>query len=162
MKWFNNPQTAEELKEQYRRLALKNHPDMGGKKESMQEINNEYDSLFARLKDIHKTVKGDIYTAKKTTTETPEEFRHIIDQLFKMENIVIELCGSWLWLTGNTITYKDELKSMGFKWAVQKKAWYFHHGDYHKRSRKTMTMENIRKMYGSSAIVPESERLQIA
>ena len=30
MKWFNNPVTLEELKSQYRNLAMSHHPDTGG------------------------------------------------------------------------------------------------------------------------------------
>lgn len=30
MKWLNNPQTLEELKKQYKRLAMMHHPDVGG------------------------------------------------------------------------------------------------------------------------------------
>lgn len=50
MKWFSNPQTLEELKQQYKKLALKHHPDLGGNTADMQGINNEYDILFAKLK----------------------------------------------------------------------------------------------------------------
>lgn len=51
MKWFNNPETLEDLKKQYKRLAFQNHPDRGGKTSDMQEINAEYEDLFSRLKD---------------------------------------------------------------------------------------------------------------
>ena len=42
MKWFNNPTTAEELKKQYRKLAMQHHPDLGGNEDDMKEINAEY------------------------------------------------------------------------------------------------------------------------
>jgi curved DNA-binding protein CbpA len=54
-KYFNNPQTLEELKKQYRELAMKHHPDKGGNTATMQEVKNEYDHLFEILKDIHQT-----------------------------------------------------------------------------------------------------------
>ena len=78
MKWFNNPSTLEELKQQYKKLALKHHPDLGGNTADMQEINNEYDLLFARLKNTHATAEGKTYTASTETTETPDEFKNII------------------------------------------------------------------------------------
>lgn len=43
MKWFNNPQTLEDLKQQYKRLAMAHHPDRGGNTKDMQEINGEYE-----------------------------------------------------------------------------------------------------------------------
>ena len=39
MKWFTNPQTLEELKKEYKRLAMKHHPDIGGNDSDMKEIN---------------------------------------------------------------------------------------------------------------------------
>lgn len=35
MKWFNNPETLEDLKKQYKKLAFQNHPDRGGKTSDM-------------------------------------------------------------------------------------------------------------------------------
>ena len=50
MKWFNPvPKTLEELKRQYRTLAMKHHPDCGGNTADMQSINAEYDTLFEQL-----------------------------------------------------------------------------------------------------------------
>lgn len=95
MKWFNPvPKTLEELKKAYRTLAMKHHPDLGGNVADMQSVNNEYDELFAKLKDTHTTVDGNTYTA--TTNETPEQFRNIIDKLITLDGIVIEIVGSWL------------------------------------------------------------------
>ena len=49
MKWFQNITTLDELRSEYRRLALLHHPDKGGSTADMQEINNEYDLLSKRL-----------------------------------------------------------------------------------------------------------------
>lgn len=46
MKYFNKVKSYKELKETYRDLLKKNHPDNGGKVEIMQEINTEYDVAF--------------------------------------------------------------------------------------------------------------------
>ena len=54
MKWFKEVTSIEELRSQYKALALKNHPDVGGTVKAMQEINAEYDALFARLKAERK------------------------------------------------------------------------------------------------------------
>jgi len=83
MKYFDNPQTLEDLKKQYRELAFKHHPDRGGYSEhsvreserdvhsaTMQEVKNEYDNLFAKLKDIHRNKDGETYTAYNPTNET--------------------------------------------------------------------------------------------
>ena len=69
MKWFNRPASLEDLKDQYKRLALANHPDRGGRTEDMQEINAEYDLLFPQLKHKHNM------TAEHPTTETAQSSR---------------------------------------------------------------------------------------
>lgn len=46
MKYFNKVKSYKELKETYRELLKKNHPDNGGNVETMQEINTEYDVAF--------------------------------------------------------------------------------------------------------------------
>ncbi len=44
-KHFIGIKSIKDLKAKYKELAVKNHPDKGGKTEVMQEINNEYDVL---------------------------------------------------------------------------------------------------------------------
>jgi hypothetical protein len=69
MKYFNKTITIEELKKEYRRLALDNHPDKGGKTETMQEINAEFDMAF-RILEKRTPVK-----TSNTETETAGDFR---------------------------------------------------------------------------------------
>lgn len=155
--WFNSPKTIEELKQQYKRLALTHHPDVGGDNESMKEINAEYDTLFARLKDVHQAADGNIYTAKASTKETANQFRDIIDKLIHMANINIEICGSWVWVTGQTYQYKETLKGIGFKFSKQKTAWYYHGEGYRKHNSKTYSLEEIRYLFGSETVNRESQ-----
>ena len=156
MKWFNNPKTIEEVKQQYKRLALAHHPDVGGDNESMKEINAEYDVLFAKLKDVHQAADGNVYTAKAATTETANQFKDIIDKLIHMDNINIEICGSWVWVSGKTYRHKDKLKHIGFKFSKQKAAWYYHSDGYRKHNSKTYTLDEIRDLFGSETVIKES------
>lgn len=156
MKWFNpTPKTLEELKKQYRVLAMKHHPDCGGNTADMQAINAEYDILFNELKDIHTNASGETYRA--TTNETPEQFKNIINRLIVLEGISIEIIGSWVWVTGNTYQHKEIIKSLMFRWSNSKKAWYFHGDNYHKTSRKTFTLDEIRDLYGSQTITSKPQ-----
>jgi len=150
-KYFNpTPKTLEELKAQYRQLAMQHHPDRGGDLEAMKAINNEYDLLFPKLKDIHQTKEGETYTAKQTTTETADQFKDLISELMKMDDIVIEIIGCFVWVTGNTKPYKEQLKALRFQWHSKKIAWYLKPEDYRKRSRKDYDLDEIREMYGTS------------
>ena len=51
MGYFQNINSLAELKKSYRVLALQNHPDKGGSTEAMQQINLEFERLFAIWKD---------------------------------------------------------------------------------------------------------------
>lgn len=156
MKWFNGISTAEELKKAYKKLALKYHPDRpGGDLKAMQEINAEYDEMFARIGKVHMNSKGETYT--KETSETPEIYRNIIDKLIKLDGIQIEICGTWLWITGETKKHKEILKSIGFNFSRSKIAWYFHFEPYVKRGKKKYTLSEIRSLYGSEVITGEPE-----
>lgn len=157
MTYIKNVETLEELKKAYKKLALKLHPDCGGSDEEMAQLNNEYDDLFEKLKNTHKNKDGETYT--KETTETPEQFKDIINKLFnlKMDGVVIEVVGTFIWLTGNTKPYKDEIKRLEFRYSPKKYAWYKAPKDYKKRSRKNYDMNTIRGMYGSQKVKSEKE-----
>lgn len=146
MKYFTGVHTLDELKKTYRRLAMQYHPDCGGSEEIMKAINAEHDELFEQLKKAHNATADEFHQ----TTETPEEFRDIIAVLLKLDGLTVELCGSWLWIGGNTREHKEALKAAGCRWASQKKLWSWHHaenGSRHFRGKKSMSQ--IRTKYGS-------------
>ena len=147
------PETLEELKAQYKQLAKKHHPDRGGDTAIMQAINAEYDELFPRLKDVHKTKDGEKYTARQESTETADQFKDLITQLMRMDNIVIEVIGCFVWVTGDTKPHKEQLKALGFKWHSKKAAWYLAPEGYRQRSRREYGLDEIRSMYGTSGAV---------
>ena len=150
-RYFNpTPRTLEELKAMYRQLAMQHHPDVGGNEEAMKAVNNEYDELFPKLKDIHQTKDGETYTARQATNETADDFKDLINELMKMDGIVIEVIGCFVWVTGNTKPHKEELKILHFQWHSKKIAWYLKPEDYRKRSRREYELDEIREMYGTS------------
>ena len=148
---FNNPTTLEELKKQYRELAHQHHPDSGGSTETMKAINTEYAGLFEKLKNIHVNAHGEQYT--KDTNETADQFIDLINQLMRMDNIIIEVIGCFVWVTGETKPHKDKLKELRFKWHSKKLCWYLAPEDYRRRSRKDYDLDEIRSMYGTSGQV---------
>lgn len=150
MKWFVNIQTLEELKKEYRNLAFIHHPDRGGSEQNMKEINSEYDELFEKIKNVHQTFEGNIYNTE--TTETKEEFKDIINRIIILEGLVVEICGSWIWITGETLLHKEVLKELKFRWSKSKKAWYYHREGYRKFGNKNFSLDDIRSMYGSEFI----------
>lgn len=147
MKYFHNCHTAEDVKHQYRENAKKYHPDLGGNPEDFKAMRIEYERLWEHYKNIHRNSEGKTY--ERETAETPDEFADIINTLVKLKDVEVELCGSWVWVSGNTKEYRDILKGLHFKWAHKKQAWYFHTETYRKRSHRELTLEEIRDMFGS-------------
>jgi len=52
MKYFTSIKDIDKLKNEYRRLAKENHPDIGGDSEIMKEINAEFDMAFRIIEKI--------------------------------------------------------------------------------------------------------------
>ncbi|MDE7216361.1 MAG: molecular chaperone DnaJ [Clostridia bacterium] len=151
MKWFKDCKTIEEAKELYKKLCREYHPDMNESDttEAMKSINNEFEQVFKTLKNKHRSEDTDTTTDNKENgTETPAEFMNIINTLVSCEGLTIELVGRWIWLTGNTYPYKDIIKSLNFRWANAKKAWYFRNEADACKSRKKLSLDEIKEKYG--------------
>lgn len=152
MKYFEGITTIDELKKIYRKLCQLNHPDNGGNITIMAEINNEYTKLFNILKNQHNA-KAEAETTGNTRpiNECPEEYINIISELVTLKGLTVELCGSWIWISGDTREHKDKLKTIGCRWASKKKMWYWRNDKDAVKSRKTQTMDYIRNKYGSES-----------
>lgn len=159
MKWFNNITTLDALRSEYRKLALKHHPDKGGSTADMQEINNEYDILSKRLINGNPS-----FSEGRRTWEhfVSAEIRNKLMEVIFLEDVSIEIIGSWIWITGNTRAVKAELKQAGFKFSPNKLAWYWQYGDYRKKNGKQFSMEEIRAMWGTEEVEPRKMKPQLA
>ena len=162
-----------DLRKAYRDAARKAHPDMGGSTAAMQEVNAAYEKAVKRIERcgerFEETAEQKAEREKaaewqhQTTAEDMAEYAEILQKLFGLDGIEIELCGSWLWISGNTREYKDSLKEWGCKWSKNKNAWYWYAGEYHRRSKKRFSMDDIREMHGSEKITGRPpRRLQTA
>lgn len=147
-KYFANIKTAEELKKAYKRLCLQLHPDKGGDPAEFKAMQAEYEEAAQRI--AHGEAAGNYQHNKKQdgTYKTAEEilreqkeFAEVLEKLIGLEGLDLEICGNWLWIGGNTYQHKDIIKAVGAKWANKKKLWYWHAGEWVKKIRKTLTMD---------------------
>lgn len=159
-KYFSNCKTCEELKKAYRNAVKRLHPDNGGDPEEFKAMQAAFSELFEKLKNVHENASGETY--EKATTETAREFMDIIEKLLHLDGVEVEICGSWLWVSGNTFPHREALKSLHFGFSKKKAAWYFHREPYKKHSRRDFSLDQIREMFGAEKIgrgEPEKEKM---
>ena len=154
MKFFQNCKTLQQLRAEYKRLAKIWHPDLqGGDCATMAQINAEYDRLSAILPE--QSANGEQYQPEHR--DAPEVFRAAVMAVINLAGIKVELCGSWLWVTGNTKEHKEIFKAAGYRWSQNKAAWYWHEGEYRRTGKKHYTMDEIRLRHGSESVYFENQ-----
>lgn len=157
----------EDAKEQYKKLVIKYHPDHGGDEEAMKEINAEWAYLFKHNYNIHRNMEGQIYTDEKQDVpdEVTQKYVTLINALIRLEGVGIEICGTFIWLSGDTYRWRKAIKALGFKWSQGKKMWYM--APTKRRARNNnWSIERIRAKYGSNVLVegakPSERKLLVA
>lgn len=132
--------TPEATKAAYREACKKYHPDVNPVGEDMMKlVNQAYDALQDHSGEI-----------KEQQTDYGDLLNDALNAVFGLCGLVIEICGAWVWITGNTREHKDVLKAAGFKWASKKKAWYFRPEEFRSRSKGEKSLDDIREKYGSN------------
>ena len=137
-KEFESVTGLNEAKKVFKELARVLHPDVGGDEESFKILKNVYDDIVEHKIYFSSDAKFDI------------ELEKIISQILHFEDIIIEVVGSWIWLSGETKIIKDTLKGIGFKWAIKKKMWYY--GEMKGRSHKEKSLNEIKNKYGCTTV----------
>jgi len=137
------------LKSAYRQACKKYHPDINPDGlELMKVVNAAY--AFLR-KHINK------WDFNNQTNDTPltEAMQAIFDKIRHFNKIKIEVCGAWIWISGDTRPYRKQFKEYGLRWAPKKQQWYWNDGKYRKKSKRVLDMNEIRTLYGSVELETE-------
>ena len=130
----------ERVKSAYRNACRKYHPDVNpAGEEMMKVINAAYEALRDYSGSINEEQSG-----------YGELFNDSLNAVLPLPGLNVEICGVWIWVTGNTREHKEVLKNSGFKWASKKKAWYFRPEQFRSYSRGNATLDEIREKYGST------------
>lgn len=156
--YFKDCTTINDVKARYRDLAKQHHPDRGGDTATMQAINLQYTQA------IKAAAKGANLSDEEAEAEVlnGEQYKTALNAILNLQGLIIELCGGWLWVSGDTRTHKDVLKSAGFYFASKKVMWYFRSAEYKTKNKKALPIEAIRAKYGSQQIASQyKEREQI-
>jgi len=127
-----------EAKKIYKILARKLHPDVGGTTEEFKILNEVYNYILEHGIIVEEDSEFDL------------ELEKVISKILHYENLIIEVVGSWIWLSGETKAIKEILKELKFKWASKKKQWYY--GEMKGRNPKQQSMDDIKAKYGCTTV----------
>ena len=112
MAYFKNIHSLAELKKEYRRLALENHPDKGGSTEVMQQINVEFERLHEIWKNdttISANASGyeNDYAGASAKEYLNDEIRHLreLQEVNDLQESDIELSCSGLGIESECMEY---------------------------------------------------------
>lgn len=132
-----------DIKKAYREKAKLYHPDRNPSGADMMKLINAAYQVLRNTQAL--TVQENA-----TLAEYPKILNKVLNEINTLDGLVIEVCGLWVWVTGNTKIHKDKLKEMGFKWAKNKGSWFYRPAIARSRNRyESWDMEQIRNTYGS-------------
>lgn len=153
IKMFLDCSNLEQLKKVYIHLLKENHPDKGGDLETCQFINEKFSFFENKLKGAKRTEKPETEATTEEAPQNEELTDKLKDVIFSLSAfpLNLEICGSWLWVSGCTWLYSKQLKELGCIFASKKKMWCFHESEWKKRKHK-LTMDEIRNLHGSAKI----------
>ena len=138
--------THAEIKNAYREAAKVYHPD---KNKDGLEIMKKINAVWDTIKDCSFPIclENDF-----RENELNAVLAAALSKIIHLDGISVELCGSWLWIGGNTLPHKKTLKDAKYLWSRKKGKWYFRQASskstYRKKGR--YTMDQIRAAHGSS------------
>lgn len=141
--------SPDQIKQAYKKASMKYHPDRNpGGLEMMKAVNVAYQFL------IESKYDGSLnpFEGEEGSISFGDNLMAAINAVIDLEGVIIEVCGSWVWLSGNTKPHKDTIKASGYYWASKKMQWYFRPADYKSKNRGNWSMDKIRETYGSSEV----------
>lgn len=150
MDYFKGIKTLKELKATYKDLCKKYHPDINVYMNDsfIKEINFQYEKMLSQVTKYNNYTKEN-EEMSLNDIEVEKEIKDIILKTLNLKGLDVELCGNWIWFTGETRTHKDILKGLGCYFAAKKKAWYWRPADYKRKGKKTLSLNEIRETHGS-------------
>ncbi|MFS1904441.1 MULTISPECIES: J domain-containing protein [Vibrio] len=150
----NKNYSAKEIKAAYRKMINQYHPDKdSGNVHYSQLINSAYKVLKGLDEVIFSSVEMDKHISKK--------LQDAINAIVNLDGLIIEVIGSWIWVTGETKKHKEILKENSYFYSRSKKAWYFKTGDRKRVRGSKSSLDDIRNSHGSQ-VVKSSSRKKLA
>jgi hypothetical protein len=147
-KYFASCNTLDDAKLAYKTFAKILHPDINKSETAtadFQEMCNQFDSFQPKKLKFEKEMNE----------FNGAEYRTVLEQLWKLDGVIVEICGSYLWLSGETKKHLFQIKAIESPmfekpmWAKNKEMWFFKPKGYKSQNRKVFDINQIRAKYGS-------------
>ena len=153
MTYFKNCKTIEDVKETYRKLAKKLHPDCGGNADEFKKMSAEYTTAYNRFKNVHRSQAADREEKTEYRTEySAEEFADIINKVIHLDGVEIDIVGTWVWLSGNTYAHRETIKAAGFFFSSKHKKWYYNGNTKKSKKHSKLTYEQVKDIHGCKTV----------
>ena len=152
VRYFKNVATLEDV-----RVRLIQHlHEVDPKSRRFKTVISQYEKAYEEFRSAHVKKNGEPYIERASTE--PDEFLNIIINIMMMDGVNLERVGTWFWASGNTKTYKAELKKLGFWWNKDRLVWQWHDKNAEGRSRKSKKNSGlIKAIYGETVIKADAE-----
>lgn len=138
--------TKADIKIAYLRKAKEFHPDRNpAGTEIMKMINVAY--------ELVKDEDNIVVFENAEMANYPESLAAALNALQGLD-LLIEICGLWIWVSGDTKAHKTALKAAGYHWSPNKSMWYFRPAKAKSRkymapSKAEWSMDEIRTTFNS-------------
>ena len=164
MQYFTDFKDIEDLRKQFHNRCVELHPDKGGDHAAFIRMKEEYDRLIQRAAAGEALGAAADNRQARYTFAGEQALAEAIERFARVPGIVLELCGSWLWCTGDTMPVHERLKALGARFSRKKTAWYFspYMGTGKKYRPKFRDMQGVRDRFGSIIIDSQKESLLAA
>lgn len=150
--------THKDIKKAYHAALLKWHPDVNPAGLEMSKLINAAWDFFKELDD-----KEPFGTTEDQQENYAGEVSDALAAIIDLADIEIEVCGTWIWISGDTKAHRGILKENGFKYHGGKTKWYMAPAGYvRKGRRKSMPHSAIQDKYGSQRVKKGPQRKAIA
>jgi DnaJ-class molecular chaperone len=148
---LNSTAVFEDIKRAYRKACSAYHPDRNpAGLEMMKVINCAWSSLsdyVASSVEDNGSLDDELNLS--------EEMNTALNAIIAL-GLEIEICGTWIWVSGNTREFKEILKEAGYKWAPKKMMWMWKPEGSKSKGRGKFSMDEIRTAHGSQAVKSKS------
>ena len=142
-KYFSNIATLEDVRQQF--LA---HIATG--KKPSKAFFEQYLTVAEQFKSEHVSMEGKSF--KREAKTSAEDFAKMVLSIKTMQGVKLELVGRYLWASGNTYSFKNDLKNYGFIWNRKRSVWMWQDLGTGKGLSSKLDTESLKSKYGASII----------